>query len=135
MTLDTLFAICAILVAVLTITRPIQRHSIRLFVPLRWMVLALIACFVLIVCRDAPFGVKPPFGWSLQKVVFFITLAAFLIPVGAAIWAWFCWHRAKLTDEKLTNVEQILKASLREKEFDEVERILSKNKQELRRLP
>lgn len=135
MTLDTLFAICAILVAVLTVMRPIQRHSILLFVPLRWMALALIACFVLIVCRDAPFGVEPPFGWSLQKVVFFITIAAFLIPVGAAIWAWVCWHRAKLTDKRLTRVEQVFRASLREKEFDEVERILSKNKEELRRLP
>src|ERR1700682_3498409 len=135
MTLDTLFAICGILVAVLTIMRPIQRHSILLFVPLRWMALALIACFGLIVCRDAPFGVKPPFGLSLQKVVFFMTVAAFSIPVGAAIWAWFCWYRAKLTDEKLSRVEQLFKSSLREKEFDEVERILSKNKQELCRLP
>lgn len=64
MTLDTVFAICAILVAALTIMQPILRHSIRLFVPLRWMALALIACFALIVCRDAPFGVKPPSGWS-----------------------------------------------------------------------
>ncbi len=133
--LDTLFAICAVLIAVLTIMRPIQRHSILLFVPPRWMVLALVACFALIVCRDAPFGVKPPDGWSLEKVVFFITLLAFLIPVGAAIWAWICWHRAKLTDEKITRVEELFKASLREKEFDEVQRILSKNKQELRRLP
>lgn len=135
MTLDTLFAICGILVAVLTVMRPIQRHSILLFVPLRWMALALITCFALIVCRDAPFGVKPPFGWPLQEVVFFITVAAFLIPVGAAIGAWVCWHRAKLTDDKLTRVEKIFKASLREKEFDEVERILSRNKQELRLLP
>ena len=88
MTLDTLFTICGILVAVLTIMRPVQRHSILLFVPLRWIALALIACFVLIVCRDAPFGVEPPFGWPLQKVVFFMTLAAFSIPVGAAVWAW-----------------------------------------------
>jgi hypothetical protein len=99
------------------------------------MALALVACFVLIVCRDAPFGVEPPFGWPLQKVVFFITLAAFSIPVGAAIWAWACWHRAKLTGGRLIKVEQILRASLREKEFDEVERILNKNKQELRQLP
>jgi len=134
-TLDTLFTICGILVAVLTIMRPVQRNSILLFVPLRCMALALIACFVLIVCRDAPFGVEPLFGWPLQKVVFFITLAAFSIPVGAAVWAWVCWHQAKLTDGKLVKVEQIFRASLREKEFDEVERILSKNKQELRHLP
>jgi hypothetical protein len=99
------------------------------------MALALVACFVLIICRDAPFGVEPPFGWRLQKVVFFITLAAFSIPVGAAIWAWVCWHQARLTDGKLIRVEQIFRASLHENEFDEVERILSKNKQELRQLP
>jgi hypothetical protein len=134
-TLETLFVICAVLVAVLTMMRPIQRHSIFLFVPLRWMAVALVACFALIVCRDAPFGVKPPFGWPLEKVVFFITLAAFMIPVGAAIWAWVCWHRAKLTGKKIIGVEELFKASLREKEFDEVQRILSKNKRELRRLP
>jgi hypothetical protein len=68
-------------------------------------------------------------------VAFFITLAAFLVPVGAGIWAWVSWHRAKLTPGKLVEVEQIFRASLREKEFDEVERILSKNKNELRQLP
>ena len=115
MTLDTLFTICGILVTVLAIMRPVQRHSILLFVPLLWMALALIASFVLIVCRDTPFGVEPPFGWPLEKVVFFITLAAFSIPVGAAVWAWVCWHQAKLTGGKLAKVEHIFRASLREK--------------------
>ena len=90
---------------------------------------------ILLICRDAPFGVVPPFGWSLPLVLYGLTLGAFLIPVGAAVWGWLFWGRARLTDKKVLRVEDIFQTALREQEFDEVERILRRNPQALERLP
>jgi hypothetical protein len=97
MTLEALLAFIGILVAVVAIVRPVQRRSLTLFVPLMFLGSAMLVSLGLIVCRDAPFGVSPPFHWSLPIVMFGLTLGAFLIPVGAALWSWVCWNRASLS--------------------------------------
>lgn len=135
MTFEVLLTFIGVLVAVLAIVQPVQRRSLTLFVPLWRLGAAILLSLILIVCRDAPFGVTPPFGLPLPLVLFGLTLGAFLIPVGAALWSWFCWHRAKLTKNKIGCVEDIFQAALREREFDEVERILRKNQERLERLP
>jgi hypothetical protein len=134
-TLEALLTFIGILVAILAIVRPVQRRSLTLFVPLWYLGAAVLLSFVLIVCRDAPFGVRPPFGWSLSKVVFGLTLGAFVIPVGAALWSWAQWHSARLTGKNIEKVEDVFQAALREHEFDEVERILRKNQSSLEQLP
>lgn len=135
MTLEALLTFIGILLAVLAVARPVQRYSFKLFVPLWWLGAAMLLALVLIICRDAPFGMQPPFGWSLPIVQYGLTLCAFLIPVGAAIWGWASWQRARLTGKNFDRVENLLQAALREREFDEVERILQKNHQNLDRLP
>ncbi len=135
MSLEALLTFFGILVAALALARPVQRHSLMLFAPPWRISFALVASFALIVCRDAPFGVPPPFGWPLPLVLFGLSLASFLIPVLAALWTWFSWHRAKLTRPRIERVENIFLAALREREFDEVERIVRRNRQRLKRLP
>ena len=135
MTLEALLTFFGILVAVLAIARPVQRLSLRLFVPIWRLGVALLLSMALIVCRDAPFGVRPPFGWPLDKVVFSLTVGAFIIPVLAALWGWVSWERAKLTPRNIVRVEDIFSAALREREFDEVERIVRKNQEVLQHLP
>jgi hypothetical protein len=134
-TLEALLTFFGILVAVLAIARPVQRHSLKLFVPAWRMPAAILLSFALIICRDAPFGVSPPFGWSLSKVMFSLTVAAFAVPVLAALWGWASWDRGKLTARGITRVENIFTAALREREFDEVERIVRKNQERLDQLP
>jgi hypothetical protein len=134
-TLEALLTFIAILVAILAVVRPVQRHSLILFVPMGWLGAAIFLSFFLIICRDAPLGMSPPFGWSLPVVVFCLTIAAFLIPIAAAVWSWLCWHQARLTAKRIKCVENVFQAALREREFDEVERILRKNQQALERLP
>jgi hypothetical protein len=51
------------------------------------------------------------------------------------MWGWFCWQRARLTYKKIEHVEEIFQTALREREFDEVERILRRNLQALEQLP
>ena len=135
MTLEALLTFFGILVAVLAIARPVQRLSLRLFVPAWRLGGALLLSLALIVCRDAPFGVRPPFGWPLDKTVFGLTVVAFIVPVLAALWGWFSWDRAKLTPGRIARGENVFKAALRESEFDEVERIVRKNQEGLNHLP
>jgi len=134
-TLEALLTFFGILVAVLAIVRPVQRYSLRLFVPAWRLGFALLLSLGLIVCRDAPLGVSPPFGWALPSVLFGLTLGAFLIPVGAALWSWATWHQAKLTRRNIRHVEDVFQAALREREFDEVERIVRNNQERLAQLP
>jgi hypothetical protein len=133
--LEALLTFFGILVAVLALARPVQRRSLILFAPPWRISFALLVSFALIVCRDAPFGIPPPFGWPLPPVLFGLSLASFLIPVLAALWSWLSWHRAKLTRRRTEQVENIFLAALREREFDEVERIVRRNRQRLKRLP
>lgn len=77
----------------------------------------------------------PPFRWPLSMVTYALSLAAFLIPVLAAVWSWMAWHRARLTDRNVRGVEHVFRAALRESEFDEVERILESNQENLKQLP
>jgi hypothetical protein len=134
-TFEALLTFFGILVAILAIARPVQRDSLRLFVPAWRLVAAILLSLALIVCRDAPFGVSPPFGWSLSKVMFGLSFGAFVIPVLAAAWGWVSWDRAKLTDKRARRVEDVFKVALREREFDEVERIVRKNQETLQQLP
>lgn len=135
MTLEALLTFVGILVGVLAIARPVQRQSLLLFVP--WWVLpsSVGLALILLIIRDTPLGVAPPFGWSLPLVLYGLTLGAFLIPVAAAGWGLFSWHNAKLTDTKLRRVEKLFHTSLREQELDEFERIVRRNQQVLDRLP
>lgn len=135
MTLEALLTFIGILVAVLAIARPVQRRSLILFASVWRLGAAILLSFVLIFCRDAPFGVRPPFAWPLPTVLFGLTIGAFLVPVVAALWSWASWHRAKLTVKKMRRVENVFQAALREHEFDEVERIVRKNQHNLNKLP
>ncbi len=109
MTLAALLTLFSILLAVLALARPVGRRSLTLFVPVWRLVAAILLSIAFIVCRDAPFGVSPPFGWSLSNVMFGLTLGAFMIPVLAGLWAWVSWYRAKLTGKRLLRVESVFR--------------------------
>ena len=128
MPLEALLTFIGILIAAWAIARPVQRRSLGLFVPTWILPLACLTSLILIIIRDAPFGIPAPFGWPLEVVTYFLTLGAFMIPVLATIYCGLCWHRARLTNRNTAHVEQVFQAALREDEFDEVERILRKKK-------
>jgi hypothetical protein len=74
-TLEGLLTFIGILIAVLAVARPVQRRSLILFVPLWGLGAAMLVSLVLVIARDAPFGVSPPFDWPLPMVQFCLTLA------------------------------------------------------------
>jgi hypothetical protein len=135
MTLAALLTFFSIVVAILALARPVGRRSLALFVPMWWIVAAVFLSLLCIIWRDAPLGLKPPFHWRLDLVEFGFTLGAFIIPVGVATLGAMRWYRAQLTSRNIHRVEGVVKASLRENEFDEIERIIRKNRDALNQLP
>ncbi len=135
MNLEALLTFCGLLAAAVAIMGTVQRKALLLFVP-KWLVPGLsCGALILLVMRDAPFGVPPLFGWRLDLVTYFLGLGSFLLPVGSAIIAWWFWWRARLSSRNLPYFEVFLHAALREGEFDEVERVLRKNRDTLTNIP
>jgi hypothetical protein len=135
MDLEALLTFFALLAAALAIMGPVQRRALGLFVP-RWLLPAsTVAALVFLVIRDTPLGIPPPFGWRLDLVTYLLTLGAFVLPMSAAIVAWYLWHDGKLSRRNLPLLEGFLLTALRESEFDEVERILRKNHDRLVNIP
>jgi hypothetical protein len=135
MTLEALLTFCGLLAAAVAIMGAVQRKALLLFVP-KWLVpAASCAALILLVMRDAPFGVPPPFGWRLDRVIYFLALGSFLLPISSAIIAWWLWSRARLSSRNLPYLEDFLHAALREGEFDEVERVLRRNRHTLTEIP
>lgn len=134
MNLEALLTFCGLLAAAVAIMGAVQRKALLLFVP-KWLVPVLsCAALILLIMRDAPFGVPPLFGWRLDRVSYFLELGSFLLPIGSAIIAWWLWWRARLSSRNLPYLEEFLHAALREGEFDEVERVLRMNRHTLTKI-
>ena len=135
MNLEALLTFFGLLAAAVAIMGPVQRRALLLFVPTWLLPASSLVALILLIIRDAPFGVAPPFGWRLDLVTYLLGLGAFVLPICGAILAWFLWWNAKLTSRNLPQLEELLQAALRESEFDEVDRVLRRNRLGLLKLP
>ena len=75
------------------------------------------------------------FGWRLDMVTYLLGLGSFVFPVSGAVIAWLLWWKAKLSSRNLPQLEELLQSALREGEFDEVDRVLRKNRLGLANIP
>src|SRR5277367_6180529 len=135
MNLEGLLTYFGLLAAAVAIMGPVQRRALLLFVPKWLMPICILVSLLFLVVRDTPLGIRPPFGWRLEMVIYLLTLGAFVLPVSAAVAAWKFWSDAKLSDGNLLQLEPFLQAALREGEFDEVDRVLRKNHDRLAKIP
>ena len=135
MNLEALLTFFGLLAAAVAIMGPVQRRALLLFVPTWLLPASSLVALILLIIRDAPFGVAPPFGWRLDLVTYLLGLGAFVLPICGAILAWSLWWNAKLTSRNLPQLEEMLQAALRESEFDEVDRVLRRNRLGLLKLP
>ncbi|MHC4618996.1 MAG: hypothetical protein ACYTEQ_14730 [Planctomycetota bacterium] len=128
MSLEGLLAIAGIVLAVYAIAQPVQRQSISLFVPLWPVPCSILLSAAVLFWR---LGVSV-FGYQLLPWPNFAsTLFAFLLPVGATLWAIRRWCKAKLTKGKDRRFRGFVLTCLREDKFDELVRILERNCQRL----
>src|SRR5580658_9339187 len=105
MSLEGLLTFFALLAAAAAVMKPVQRRSLLMFVP-RWMVpLTILAGLTCLIFRDMPLGIKPPFGWQLDLVTYFLTIGAFVLPLAGALVAWVFWLNAKLTSHNISELE------------------------------
>lgn len=126
MSLDGFLAFVGILIAIYGLADPIQRVSLRVFVPWKRLWLFLALSLVPIVISIAVEGkllshVGP---WTL----FTLRLVSFVLPLVATGISWWFWDQAQLTHKENDGVKKMLQTSLREGRFDEAERVLSKNR-------
>jgi hypothetical protein len=135
MSLEGLLTYFGLLAAALAIMGPVQRRALSLFVP-RWLLPAsIVVALAFLILRDTPLGIPPPLGLRLDLVTYLLTLGAFLLPVSAAFVAWVLWFDAKLSSRNLPQLEAFLQTALREGKFDEVDRVLGRNRGRLARIP
>ncbi len=135
MNLEGLLTYLGLLAATVAIMGPVQRRALLLFVP-RWLLpLSSLVALSFLVIRDTPLGIPPPFGRSLEMVTYLLTLGSFVLPVSGALVAWSLWWNAKLSSRNLPQLEAFFQTALREGTFDEVDRVLRKNRQELANIP
>lgn len=124
MTLGGLLAIIGIMIAVYALARPAQRKSIGLFAPRRFIIIGLSISAVLLIALEIMLQ------WKVvcPAATFGLGTGAFLIPIGLAVWAVRSWERAKLTEDSEPRFKEFLLSCLRDSEYDEAVRILTKNR-------
>ncbi len=131
MTLDGLLAITGILIAIVAIADPIQRRSILMFVPRRFLLIAFcVSLLIAVYFRIAAlWGVSTP-PWL--NLLFY--MISFLMPIWAIVACIWNWHKAELTTKNAGGFSKVIDAAMREGKYDEVERILGQNKTQLKLL-
>lgn len=135
MNLEGLLTFFGLLLAALAIMGQVQRRALALFVP-KWLLPAsILAALLLLELRDLPLGIPAIFGWRLDLVSYLLTLGAFIAPVAAALVSWKYWYDARLSDRNLAGLEPFLQAALQQGEFDEVDRVLRRNRDRLTKIP
>lgn len=135
MNLEGLLTFFGLLAAAAAIMGPVQRRALLLFVP-KWLLpLSSLVALILLIIRDTPLGISPPFGWRLDMVTYLLSLGSFVLPVSGAFIAWFLWWNARLSSRNLPRLEDLLQSALREGEFDEVDRVLRRNHDRLASIP
>lgn len=133
MTYEGILTFVGILLAAAAIARPVQRRSIGLVVGKNEILIAVVIATFLLVCRDLPLGFNP-LGWRRELIPPLLDLGAFavlLVPFG--LW-WRRWSNAKL-DRDVALIADLVEAAIRENEFDEIDRVLRKNRQSVKDFP
>lgn len=128
MSLVGLLTLAGIIIALSALAQPIQRRSIPLFVPI-WLIISFFVLSAgLLIWRYA----VPTFSYIFYQWSDFASIVgSFFFPVIGVIIAYFCWRRAKLRKKKDTKFWRFILASFYEDKFDELMRIVEKNKESL----
>ena len=99
------------------------------------MLVAIVVAIAFLFCRDLPLGWNP-FNLPMPIVKELLNIGSFVVLGLASWWSWQRWTQAKLTCKNSVKVvENVFRAALRESQFDEVERFVRNNKDNLTLLP
>lgn len=132
MSLGSLLAVAGIAVAAYSIARPVQRKSLCMFVPVgRLILLGLVLPAAALMVEFA----LQAWGFGIGRIGHFLVGAgAFLAPVVALAWAAITWHRARLVPQHESGFKLLVRASLNEASYDEIERVLMLNTDRLHKI-
>ena len=128
MSLEGLLTIIAIIIAVYAFAHPVQRRSLRLFVPVWLIPVSLLVSACILIWRDAVLT----FGYEFYQWSDFVSkLCAFLIPIIGALIAISLWSKAKLKNKTDKRFRDFILVCLHGNTFAELVRILKKNEDSL----
>ncbi len=128
MSLDGLIAVAGILLAIVAIADPVQRRSILLFVPMSILSFGMLAALAIVLFLRAADA------WQIAicaKWQYYLYLASFLVPTVAVAVAIGCWQRCRLNSRKAKGLIAIIDTAFKEERYQEVERILARNRSHL----
>ena len=130
MTLGALLAIIGVILAIYALARPPQRKSIGLFVRLWVVIVGLSISGLLLLSLEilVQYEARAP-GWKSA-----LGAMAFLIPIAVTVWAVLSWHRARLTKKSEPKFRDFLLSCIRDGEYDEAVRILTRNQGDLAKI-
>lgn len=134
MTLEAILTFWALLIAVYAIPRPVHRKSIGLFAPTQWLVIATFIAWCFLIVRDLPLGINP---WNLPITLVreVLTISSFSVLVLTSLLCWLRWDAAVLNQGNASKVKDLIQTAIREGHYDEIERIIHKNKDKISNLP
>jgi len=123
MTIGTLLALSAIIIALYALGQRAQRRSVGMFVPRGLIPLALGGAALFLILEQVLTDAQVPGRWPRSAY----RLPALILPVGALVVGYGLWKKAKLKPEHGAKFKAFLLASLRDSTFDELIRIIKLN--------
>jgi hypothetical protein len=125
MSLEGLFAIIALLVSLYALAQPIQRKTVTFFVP-AWLIPSFLSIpAILVVWRE----ILPLFKLEfLPAVDLGVRIITVFLPVGGVTVCMRLWQRARLSNKVDGKFRDLVEASINENRYQEVFRILMKNR-------
>ena len=124
---EGLLAFLAVCIGFYAAASPVQRESVKQFVPLWLIALPLTVSMVLVFFQRWISAVAP--SWHLLE--FCLGLASFGILVLALVFAWLLWEHAYLGSKPDCRIERILRVAALESKYAEAERVLIKNRDQV----
>jgi len=128
LSLEGLLTITGIIIAVYAFARPVQRRSLRLFVPVWLIPVSLFVSACILIYRYYVLT----FGYEFYPLADLISMVcAFFLPIVGALIAISLWHKAKLKNKTDKRFRDFILACLHDNTYDELVRILVKNEDSL----
>ncbi|MBW8003361.1 MAG: hypothetical protein FVQ80_15335 [Planctomycetes bacterium] len=124
MSIDGLFTVLAITIALFALTQPIQRKTIIIFVPI-WLLLAI---FLVPTCVLIWREIVSVLGYEYYLWSDLVSrLIAILLPIIGLSISIYLWNRAKLGRNKDLKFRDFIHTSINEDKYGELARIIRKN--------
>lgn len=131
MSREGLLTVIGLLFAVLALVDPVRQRAFWLFAPKKFLFTSFVSSLI---CIEVP-RIAKLLGASLApSVAYFLDLATFGFPLAGLVAGWSFYRQADLRRAKRGAAVRLIETGLLENRFDEIRRILQRNREHLRKV-